>query len=73
MLVQREEQARQVISVLLQRLVKTTRNGATGGASPSPTKSEWDSAVFGKDGAGREVSGGLFLQIYGGRISDICG
>ncbi len=37
-------QARQVISVLLQRLVETTRIGATGGASSSPTKSERDSA-----------------------------
>ena len=43
-LVQREGQARQVISVLLQRLVETTRIGATGGASSSPTKSERDSA-----------------------------
>ena len=40
---QREGRARQVISVLLQRLVKTTRIGATGGASPSPTKSNGDS------------------------------
>ena len=39
-------QARQVISVLLQRLVETTRIGATGGASSSPTKSERDSAVL---------------------------
>ena len=31
--VQREGQARQVIGVLLQRLVETTRIGATGGAS----------------------------------------
>ena len=35
-LVQREGQARQVIGVLLQRLAKTTRIGATGGASPLP-------------------------------------
>ena len=34
--VQREGQARQVIGVLLQRLAKTTRIGATGGASPLP-------------------------------------
>ena len=33
-----------MISVLLQRLVETTRIGATGGASSSPTKSERDSA-----------------------------
>ena len=32
----REGQARQVIGVLLQRLAKTTRIGATGGASPLP-------------------------------------
>ena len=41
---QREERTRQVISVLLQRLVETTRIGATGGASSSPTKSERYSA-----------------------------
>ena len=40
-------QARQVISVLLQRLVETTRIGATGGASSSPTESERDSAGLG--------------------------
>ena len=33
-LVQREGRARQVISALLQRLAKTTRTGATVGASP---------------------------------------
>ena len=47
-------QARQVISVLLQRLVETTRIGATGGASSSPTKSERDSAVL-EGYAGRRV------------------
>ena len=40
-------QARQVISVLLQRLVETTRIGATGGASSSPTESERDIAGLG--------------------------
>ena len=35
--VQREGRARQVIGVLLQRLAKTTRIGATGGASKART------------------------------------
>ena len=43
-----------MISVLLQRLVETTRIGATGGASSSPTKSERDSAVL-EGYAGRRV------------------
>ena len=52
----REGQARQVIGVLLQRLVETTRIGATGGASSSPTKSERDSAENLIDGADGEQS-----------------
>ena len=54
--VQREGRARQVIGVLLQRLVETTRIGATGGASSSPTKSERDSAENLIDGADGEQS-----------------
>ena len=53
---QREGQARQVIGVLLQRLVETTRIGATGGASSSPTKSEGDSADAKQTVLWKEVS-----------------
>ena len=45
-----------MIGVLLQRLVETTRIGATGGASSSPTKSERDSAENLIDGADGEQS-----------------
>ena len=45
-----------MISVLLQRLVETTRIGATGGASSSPTKSESDSADAKQTVLWKEVS-----------------
>ena len=44
------------MGVLLQRLVKTTRIGATGGASSSPTKSEGDSADAKQTVLWKEVS-----------------
>ena len=58
-------QARQVISVLLQRLVETTRIGATGGASSSPTESERDSAGLGGLGWGEGCGNPSVLRQIG--------